>query len=157
MAVARWWQTGVVYEITVPSFQDSNGDGWGDLPGLTQRLDYLRDLGVDVIWLTPINESPMYDLGYDISCYTRVDPTFGTFEDFERLLREAKQRELRVVLDFVPNHTSVHHPWFLESSSSRDNPRRDWYLWADPGPDAGPPNNWVDRFGHSAWTWSETS
>lgn len=150
-----WWRTAVIYEIAVPSFQDSNGDGWGDIPGLIQRLDYLRDLGVGGIWLTPINRSPMYDLGYDVADYQDVDPRFGSLDDFDRLVAESHDRGLRVIIDFVPNHTSVEHPWFQESSASRDNAKADWYLWSDAGPGGRPPNNWVNRFGTSGWTWNE--
>src|SRR5690606_23894676 len=119
MADAAWWKTAVVYELLVPSFQDSNGDGWGDLPGITQRLDYLQDLGVGAIWLSPINPSPLYDIGYDVSDYTAVHPRFGTLDDFDELLAEAHRRQLRVIIDFVPNHTSVEHPWFQQARQSR--------------------------------------
>jgi len=152
MADAVWWKTAVVYELLVPSFQDSNGDGWGDLPGITRRLDYLQDLGVGALWLSPINASPLYDIGYDVSDFTAVHPRFGTLEDFDQLVAEAHRRQLRIIIDFVPNHTSVEHPWFEQSRQSRDNPKRPWYLWNDPGVDGGPPNNWINRFGESAWT-----
>jgi alpha-glucosidase len=151
MADVVWWQSGVVYQVYPRSFQDSNGDGVGDLDGIRRRLDYLRDLGVDAIWISPIYPSPMADFGYDISDYCNVDPLFGTLADFDALLAEAHARGLRVILDFVPNHTSDRHPWFVESRSSRDNPKRDWYLWRDPAPGGGPPNNWLANFGGSGW------
>lgn len=154
----QWWQRGIVYQIYPRSFQDSNGDGIGDLPGITRRLDYLQWLGVDAIWISPIYPSPMADFGYDIADYTNVDPMFGTLEDFDALVAAAHQRQIRVILDYVPGHTSDRHPWFLESRSSRDNPKRDWYIWRDPAPDGGPPNNWIDYFsGQSAWVWDETT
>ncbi|HEY3392536.1 MAG TPA: alpha-amylase family glycosyl hydrolase [Lacipirellulaceae bacterium] len=147
----EWWQRGVIYQIYPRSFQDSNGDGVGDLPGVLSRLDYLEWLGVDAIWLSPIYPSPMADFGYDISNYTDIEPVFGTLADFDRLVAEAHRRSIKIVLDFVPNHTSSEHPWFLESRSSRDNPKRDWYIWRDPEPGGGPPNNWLSNFGGSAW------
>ncbi len=154
MASHYWWQSGVIYEVLVSSFQDSNDDGWGDLNGLTQRLDYFVKLGVDVLWLTPINRSPMYDAGYDVTSFTEIDPIFGTLEDFVAFLSAAHERSLKVVLDFVPNHTSNEHKWFQESQSSRDNAYADWYLWSNPKFDGRPPNNWVNRFGTSGWTWN---
>src|SRR6266700_7239244 len=147
-----WWQRGIIYQIYPRSFMDSNGDGTGDLPGIISRLDYLEWLGVDAIWISPIFPSPMADFGYDVSDYTSIDPLFGTLDDFDRLLADSYRRGLRVLLDYVPNHTSDRHPWFLQSRSSRDNPKRDWYLWRDPGPNGGPPNNWLSEFGGSAWT-----
>src|ERR687887_2600887 len=141
-----WWQKGVIYQIYPRSFLDSNGDGVGDLPGITSRLDYLRDLGVDAIWLSPINPSPMADFGYDVSDYCDVHPLFGTLEDFDRLLAAAHARSIRVIVDFVPNHTSDQHPWFVESRSGRDNPKRNWYIWHDPAPNGGPPTNWLAQF-----------
>ena len=120
-----WWEHAVIYEIYPRSFQDSDGDGIGDLNGITQRLDYLKDLGVDAIWITPMYPSPQVDFGYDIADYTSIDPQYGTMADFDRLVKEAKARDIRVILDFVPNHTSDKHPWFVESSSSRTNPKRD--------------------------------
>jgi alpha-glucosidase len=150
-----WWETGVVYQVYPRSFQDSNGDGIGDLPGITQRLDHLAWLGVDAIWLSPIFRSPMADFGYDISDYRDVDPIFGSLADLDRLVGEAHGRGLRVILDFVPNHTSDRHPWFVESRSSRASARRDWYLWAAPGPGGGPPTNWLSMFGGSAWELDE--
>jgi alpha-glucosidase len=155
--VQKWWQRGVVYQIYPRSFQDSNGDGVGDLAGILQRLDYCEWLGVDAIWLSPIYPSPMADFGYDVSDYTGVHPLFGTLERFDALQEEIKRRGLRLILDYVPNHTSDQHPWFLESRSSRDNPKRDWYLWRDPAPGGGPPNNWLSNFGGSAWAWDEAT
>jgi alpha-glucosidase len=147
-----WWQRGIVYQVYPRSFMDSDGDGVGDLPGITARLDYLRWLGVDAVWISPIYPSPMADFGYDVADYTGIHPLFGTLEDFARLVQAAHARGLRVILDFVPNHSSDQHPWFQESRSSRDNPRRDWYIWKDPAPDGGPPNNWLSNFGGPAWT-----
>ncbi|HLZ81289.1 MAG TPA: alpha-amylase family glycosyl hydrolase [Ktedonobacteraceae bacterium] len=146
-----WWQTGVIYQIYPRSFLDSNGDGVGDLPGITSKLDYLQWLGVDAIWLSPIFPSPMADFGYDISNYTDVHPLFGTLQDLDTLVQQAHQRGLKVILDYVPNHTSDEHPWFQESRSSRTNEKRDWYIWRDPAPGGGPPNNWASQFGGSAW------
>jgi alpha-glucosidase len=146
-----WWEHAVIYEIYPRSFQDSDGDGIGDLNGITQRLDYLKDLGVDAIWITPMYPSPQVDFGYDIADYTSIDPQYGTMADFDRLVKEAKARDIRVILDFVPNHTSDKHPWFVESSSSRTNPKRDWYIWRDGKRPGQPPNNWLSWFGHSAW------
>jgi alpha-glucosidase len=146
-----WWKHAVIYEIYPRSFQDSNGDGIGDLNGITQRLDYLKDLGVDAIWITPMYPSPQVDFGYDIADYTAIDPQYGTMADFDRLVKEAKARDIRVILDFVPNHTSDQHPWFVESRSSRTNPKRDWYIWRDGKAPGQPPNNWLSWFGHSAW------
>lgn len=151
----RWWQSGVIYQIYPRSFQDSNGDGVGDLPGILARLDYVEWLGVDAIWLSPIYPSPMADFGYDISNYVGIDPLFGTLEDFDRLVEDVHRRGLRLVLDFVPNHTSDQHAWFRESRSSRDNSKRDWYIWRNPGPLGGPPNNWLSNFGGSAWQLDE--
>ena len=150
-----WWQHGVVYQIYPRSFQDTNGDGVGDLPGILQRLDYCAGLGVQAIWLSPIYPSPMADFGYDISDYTNIHPLFGTLQQFDELVAEAKRRGLKLILDFVPNHTSDQHPWFEEARSSRDSARRDWYLWRDPAPDGGPPNNWLSQFGGSAWEFDE--
>lgn len=152
---ACWWQRGVIYQIYPRSFQDSDGDGTGDLPGVIRRLDYLVDLGIDAIWLSPFFRSPMRDFGYDVSDYCDVDPLFGSLADAERLIAEAHARGLRVIVDFVPNHTSDQHPWFVASRSSRDNPKRDWYIWHDPAPDGGVPNNWPSVFGGSAWAWDE--
>ncbi|MDI3339313.1 MAG: alpha-amylase family glycosyl hydrolase [Sphaerobacter sp.] len=151
----HWWQRGVIYHIYPRSFQDSNGDGEGDLADITSRLDYLAWLGVDAIWISPIYPSPLADGGYDVADYTDIDPRFGTLADFDRLVAEAHRRGIRVILDYVPNHSSDRHPWFLASRASRDNPKRDWYLWRDPAPDGGPPTNWLSYFGGSAWTWDE--
>jgi alpha-glucosidase len=148
-----WWASGVLYQIYPRSFQDSNGDGIGDLPGIIGRLPYLRGLGIDAIWLSPIFPSPMADFGYDICNYTGVDPIFGTLNDFDLLVGSAHAGNLKVILDLVPNHTSDQHPWFLESRSSRDNPKRDWYLWRQPREDGSAPNNWMSEFGGSAWTY----
>lgn len=148
----HWWQAGVIYQIYPRSFQDSDGDGVGDLRGITARLEYLRWLGVDAIWISPFYPSPMSDFGYDISDYCGVDPQFGTMEDFDGLMAEAHRLHLRVLLDFVPNHTSDKHPWFVESRAGTENPKRDWYLWRDPAADDGPPNNWLSHFGGTAWT-----
>jgi alpha-glucosidase len=148
---ARWWERGVIYQIYPRSFQDSDGDGVGDLAGIERRLDYLADLGVDAIWLSPIFPSPMADFGYDVADYCGVDPLFGDLAAFDRLLAAVHKRRLRLLLDFVPNHSSDRHPWFLESRSSRSSPRRDWYIWRDPAPDGGPPNNWTSDMGGSSW------
>ncbi|HEX2189083.1 MAG TPA: alpha-amylase family glycosyl hydrolase [Longimicrobiaceae bacterium] len=152
-----WWQRGIVYQVYPRSFQDSDGDGVGDLRGITARLDYLRWLGVDAVWISPVYPSPMADFGYDVSDYCGIHPMFGTLEDFDRLVAEAHARGLKVILDFVPNHTSDRHPWFLESRASRDSPKRDWYIWRDPAPDGGPPNNWLSNFGGPAWTLDEAT
>ncbi len=153
MSELAWWQRGVIYQIYPRSFQDSNGDGVGDLPGITARLEYLAVLGVDAVWISPIYPSPMADFGYDVADYCDIDPMFGTLAEFKQLVDHAHRLGLKVLLDFVPNHTSDEHPWFEESRSSRANPKRDWYLWRDPAPDGGPPNNWLSRMGGSAWEW----
>jgi alpha-glucosidase len=150
-----WWQTGVIYQIYPRSFQDTNGDGIGDLLGIMARLDHLVDLGVDAIWISPIYPSPMADFGYDVSDYCAVDPCFGTMEDFDQLVAAAHAWGLRVILDYVPNHSSDQHPWFVESRASRHSPKRDWYIWRDPKPDGSPPNNWLSEFGGPAWTVDE--
>ncbi len=150
-----WWKKGVIYQIYPRSFQDSNGDGIGDLRGITQRLDYVKSLHVDAVWISPVNPSPMHDFGYDVADYTDIHPIFGNMEDFDLMLTRAHELGLKVLLDLVPNHTSNEHPWFIESRSSRDNPRRDWYIWRDPHPNGGPPNNWLSSFGGSAWEWDE--
>ncbi|CAN5581755.1 alpha-amylase family glycosyl hydrolase [soil metagenome] len=157
MSVDKWWQNGIVYQIYPRSFADSKGDGTGDLRGVISKLDYLEWLGIDAVWLSPIYPSPMADFGYDVSNYTGIHPMFGTLEDFDELVEEAHQRDLKVILDFVPNHTSDEHPWFVESRSSRDNPKRDWYIWAEAAPDGGLPNNWESNFGGPSWTWDETA
>jgi alpha-glucosidase len=153
-----WWRDGIFYQIYPRSFQDSDGDGVGDLTGILHRLPYLLTLGVDAIWLSPIFVSPMADFGYDIADYTAIDPLFGTMEDFDALVKAAHDSGLKIILDFVPNHTSDQHPWFLEARRSRDNSRRDWYIWRDGKPDGGgPPNNWLSEFGGSAWAYDEAT
>jgi alpha-glucosidase len=152
-----WWQKGVIYQIYPRSFQDSNGDGIGDLNGIRSRLDYLVELGVDAVWLSPIFTSPMADFGYDVADYCGIDPMFGTLEDFGRLLALAHSKGLKLILDFVPNHTSDQHPWFIESRCSGSSAKRDWYIWRDPKSHGGPPNNWLSEFGGSAWTFDEAS
>ena len=149
----HWWQRGLIYQIYPRSFADSNGDGIGDLQGIISKLDHVRWLGVNAIWLSPLYSSPMVDFGYDVSDYTDIHPIFGTLKDFDALLAAAHRRGLKVILDFVPNHTSNQHPWFLQSRSSRHHPKRDWYLWRDPSANGGPPNNWLSTFGGSAWEW----
>ncbi len=159
----KWWQTGVIYQIYPLTFADANGDGIGDLQGIIKKLDYLNDgnpnsetsLGIDAIWLSPINKSPMIDNGYDVSDYYDINSKFGTLEDFEILLAEAHKRDIKVILDLVINHTSNQHSWFRESSSSKDNPKSDWYHWQDPAPDGGVPNNWLSYFGGTGWTYNE--
>ncbi|HVD29181.1 MAG TPA: alpha-amylase family glycosyl hydrolase [Mycobacteriales bacterium] len=155
MVEARWWQRGVVYQIYPRSWMDADGDGVGDLPGMITRLDHLSWLGVDAVWLSPVYPSPMVDFGYDVAAYCAVDPLFGTLADIDRLVAEAHLRGIRVLMDWVPNHTSDRHPWFVASRSSRDDPKRDWYVWRDSAPDGGPPNNWLDYAGNSAWKWDE--
>ncbi|WP_288459518.1 alpha-amylase family glycosyl hydrolase [uncultured Sphingomonas sp.] len=146
-----WWRRGTVYQVYPRSFQDSDGDGVGDLAGIERRLDHIAALGVDAIWLSPIFPSPMADFGYDVADYRDVDPLFGDLAAFDRLLAAAHARGLKLLLDFVPNHSSDRHPWFVESRADRTNPKRDWYIWRDPAPDGGPPNNWISDFGGSAW------
>ena len=155
MADATWWQRGVIYQIYPRSFMDGDGDGVGDLPGILRRLDHLTWLGVDAVWLSPVHPSPMDDFGYDVSDYTDVDPVFGTLADLDELVATAHRRGLRVLLDWVPNHTSDRHPWFQASRASRDGARRDWYVWRDPPPGGGPPTNWLRYIGDSAWCWDE--
>lgn len=156
----EWWKTGVIYQIYPKSFKDSNGDGTGDLKGIISKLDYLNDgtkksLGIDAIWLSPFYKSPQYDSGYDISDFRAVDHIFGTLEDFQKLAKEANKRGIKIILDFVGNHSSDEHPWFIESKSSRTNPKADWYYWKDPKPDGSPPNNWYSVFGGSTWKYVE--
>ena len=151
----RWWQRAIVYQIYPKSFADTTGSGTGDLPGITGKLDYLRELGVEAIWLTPIYPSPMVDNGYDIANYTAIDPSYGTMEDFERLIAEARKRGIRVVMDLVFNHSSDQHSWFLESKRDRTNPKADWYIWRDAKSDGSAPTNWRGIFGGPAWTWCE--
>ncbi|HEX4022359.1 MAG TPA: alpha-glucosidase [Acidobacteriaceae bacterium] len=148
-----WWKHAVIYEVYPRSLQDTNGDGIGDLNGITQRLGYLQNLGVTAIWLTPIYPSPQVDFGYDISNYEAIDPMYGTMADFDHLVAEAKKHNIRVIMDMVMNHTSDQHSWFLESRSSRNNPKRDWYVWRDGKGPGQPPNNWLSDFGHSSWTY----
>ncbi|WP_217430301.1 alpha-amylase family glycosyl hydrolase [Sphingomonas bacterium] len=150
--MSAWWRSATIYQIYPRSFQDSDGDGVGDLKGIEARLDYLADLGVDAIWISPIFTSPMADFGYDVADYCDVDPLFGTLADFDDLLREAHRRGVKIILDFVPNHSSDRHPWFADSRSSRQAAKRDWYVWRDPAPDGSPPNNWQSFFGGPAWT-----
>ncbi len=150
-----WWKSGIIYQVYPRSFMDSNGDGIGDLQGIISKLDYLAWLGIDAIWISPIYPSPMADFGYDVSDYVDINSIFGSLEDFDALIAEASIRQIKVVLDLVPNHTSDQHPWFIESRSSRDNPKRDWYIWADAKADGSPPNNWLAYFGGPAWTWDE--
>ncbi len=148
-----WWEPGVIYQIYPRSFQDTNEDGVGDLEGIRRRLDHIAQLGVDAIWLSPIFPSPMADFGYDVSDYCGVDPLFGDMAAFDRLLGDVHARGLKLLLDFVPNHTSTRHPWFVESSASRDSPKRDWYFWREGAADGGPPNNWTSDMGGSAWAY----
>lgn len=150
-----WWQTGIVYQVYPRSYQDTNGDGVGDLRGIESRLDYLKWLGVEAIWVSPCFRSPMKDFGYDVEDYRDIDPLFGTMADLDSLLTATHTRGMKLILDFVPNHTSDQHPWFIESRSSRDNPKRDWYIWKDAKPGGGPPNNWLANFGGIGWTWDE--
>jgi glycosidase len=155
MSQPYWWQSGVVYQIYPRSFKDSNGDGVGDLQGIIDRLDYLKQLGVGAIWISPFFKSPMKDFGYDVADYCDVDPLFGDLATFDRLVQAAHDRGIRLIIDWVPNHTSDEHPWFVESRSSRDNPRRDWYIWKDARPDGSLPNNWGSAFGGPAWAYDE--
>lgn len=150
-----WWQHGIFYQIYPRSYQDSNSDGVGDLKGIIKRLDHLKWLGINAVWISPIYPSPMADFGYDISDYTDIHPLFGSMDDFDLLLKEIHARGMKLILDLVPNHTSDQHPWFLESRSSRDNPKRDWYIWHDGKPDGSAPNNWLASFGGSGWEWDE--
>jgi alpha-glucosidase len=159
-----WWRHGVLYQIYPRSYQDSNGDGVGDLRGITSRLDHLNgrpdSLGIDGIWISPFYPSPMADFGYDVADYCDIDPIFGTLADFDELLGQAHERRIRVIVDLVPNHSSDRHPWFVESRSSRDNPKRDWYIWRDPKPDGSPPNNWRSTFARvesTAWTFDRAT
>ena len=157
MKEPAWWQRGVIYQVYPRSFQDSDADGVGDLKGISSRLDYLVDLGVDAIWISPIFPSPMRDFGYDVTDYCAIHPLFGSLADFDALLEAAHARGFKIILDFVPNHTSDEHPWFQESRSSKLHPRRDWYVWRDAKPDGSPPNNWESEFGGPAWSFDEAS
>ena len=149
----NWWRGGVIYQIYPRSFADSNGDGVGDIPGITNHLDYVAKLGADAVWLSPIFKSPMKDFGYDVSDYCDVDPLFGTLDDFRAMVKKAHDLGLKVMIDQVLSHTSDQHPWFAESRASRVNPKADWYVWADAKDDGNPPNNWLSIFGGSAWQW----
>ncbi len=151
------WSESVIYQIYPRSFKDSNGDGIGDLMGIIQKLDYFVDLGIDAIWLSPIYPSPMKDFGYDVADYCGVDPIFGDMKDFDVLIKEAHSRDIKIMMDYIPNHTSDQHPWFLESKSSLDNPKRDWYIWKEPKNDGGVPNNWRSLFGGSGWEFDQMS
>jgi alpha-glucosidase len=154
----KWWKSAVIYQIYPRSFQDLNGDGVGDLQGIISRLDYLKDtLGVDAIWISPFFPSPMADFGYDVSNYTGVDPLFGSLADADELIQESHNVGLKIIIDWVPNHSSDQHIWFRESKSSLDAPKRDWYVWRDPAPDGGPPNNWLGMFSGIAWEYDETT
>jgi alpha-glucosidase len=152
-----WWKHGTIYQIYPRSFQDSNGDGVGDIEGVIRRLDYLAELGIDAIWLSPFYPSPMADFGYDVSNYTAIHPLFGDMADFDGLVRETHARGLKLIVDYVPNHCSDQHAWFRESRSCRDNPKRNWFIWRDAAPDGGPPNNWLAEFGGPSWTWDEAT
>ncbi|MGI9212354.1 MAG: alpha-amylase family glycosyl hydrolase [Methylococcaceae bacterium] len=151
----HWWQYGVIYQVYPRSFMDGNNDGVGDLAGIIQRLDYLAQLGVKCLWISPVYPSPMYDFGYDVSDYTDIDPIFGTLTEWDTLLEHAHAKGMKLIMDLVPNHTSHLHPWFVESRQTGDNPKRDWYIWRDPGVNAGVPNNWISFFGGSAWEFDE--
>jgi len=161
MVMARWNNVNGIYQIYPRSFKDANGDGVGDLRGIIEKLDYIKggtpSLGIDAIWISPFFRSPMADFGYDVSDYREVDPLFGNLEDFKQLLSEAHKRDIKVMIDYVPNHTSDQHEWFTVSKSSRTNEKRDWYVWHDPKPDGSPPNNWLSVFGGSAWQFDETT
>ncbi len=153
----KWWQNAVFYQIYPRSFMDSDGDGVGDLRGILQRLDHLSALGVEAVWISPIFRSPMADFGYDVADYTDIDPLFGDLAAFDDLLAGLHARDIKLILDWVPNHTSDEHAWFVQSRASRDNPYRDWYIWRDPKPDGSPPNNWTSFFGGSAWQWDDAT
>ena len=153
MATSPWWQGAVLYQLYVRSWRDSNGDGYGDIPGIIERLDHLSRLGIDGLWLSPTMPSPDADWGYDVSDYSGVHPELGTLADLDALIAEASRRGIRVLLDLVPNHTSSAHPWFVDAASGRDATHRDYYVWADPAPGGGPPTNWLDATGRSAWHW----
>jgi alpha-glucosidase len=157
-ALTAWWREAVIYENHLPSLRDGNGDGIGDLEGLIESLDYLADeLGVGAIWVGPFFESPLLDQGFDVTDHTAVEPVFGDLRTFDRLIEEAHARGLKIIVDYIPNHTSDQHPWFAESRSSRESPKRDWYIWADPAPGGGPPNNWTAEIGGSTWECDEAT
>ena len=157
MAGISWKKSAVVYQIYPKSFMDTTGNGTGDIAGIISRLDHIRTLGCDVIWLTPIYDSPQHDNGYDIRDYQRIYEPYGTMSDVERLLAEAHARGIKIVMDMVVNHTSTEHEWFVQSRSSRDNPFRDFYIWRDALPDGSPPTNWQSKFGGNAWAWDATT
>jgi alpha-glucosidase len=152
-----WWQKAVFYQIYPRSFQDGNGDGIGDLEGIRRRLDYIESLGIGAVWLSPVYPSPMHDFGYDVADYCDIHPVFGSLDDFDHLLEDLHRRGIRLVMDLIPAHSSHEHPWFMESRSSRSNPKRDWYIWRDARPDGTLPNNWLSAFGGPAWTLDETT
>ncbi len=156
-ASVPWWESGVIYQVYPRSFQDSDGDGVGDLAGIEARLGHIASLGVDAIWLSPVFPSPMADFGYDVADYCGIEPMFGDLDGFDRLLAAVHTRGLKLILDFVPNHSSDQHPWFIASRSSRQDPKRDWYIWRDAAPGGGPPNNWISDFGGSAWQWDDST
>lgn len=151
----QWWQSCIIYQIYPLSFQDSDNDGVGDIQGIIKRLDYLHTLHIDAIWINPIYPSPMADFGYDVANYCDIHPLFGTLDDFKELLEKAHNLNIKMIMDLVPNHSSNQHPWFLESRSSKDNPKRDWYIWKDPKPDGSLPNNWISFFGGPAWEFDD--
>ena len=153
----NWWKKATVYQIYPKSFKDSNNDGIGDINGIIEKLDYLYYLGVDLLWLTPMYVSPQRDNGYDIEDYYNIDPKYGTMSDFEKLLKEAHKRDIKIMMDMVLNHTSTEHKWFKESKKSKDNPYRDYYFWKDAKPDGSVPNNWISRFSGTAWKYDETT
>jgi alpha-glucosidase len=152
-ADAEWWRGGVIYQVYPRSYQDTSGDGVGDLIGIAERIEYIASLGVDAIWVSPFFTSPMKDFGYDVSDYTNVEPMFGTLGDFDHLVKVAHDHGIRIIIDLVLSHSSDQHPWFIESRLDRTNPKADWYVWAEPKPDGTPPNNWLSIFGGSAWQW----
>src|SRR5215469_6418645 len=153
MADSPWWQGAALYQLYVRSWHDSDGDGYGDIRGILERLDYLSWLGIDGVWLSPTMPSPDEDWGYDVSDYTSVHPELGTLADLDALIAAGTERGIRVLLDLVPNHTSSAHRWFVDARTARDSAHRDYYVWADPAPDGGPPNNWLDATGQPAWQW----
>ncbi|AIQ54076.1 alpha,alpha-phosphotrehalase [Paenibacillus sp. FSL R7-0331] len=154
---SEWWRRSTVYQVYPKSFKDTTGNGTGDIRGLTEKLDYLQELGIDIVWLQPVYVSPQYDNGYDVADYEAINPDFGTMEDFDELVQELHRRGMKLMTDIVVNHTSVEHEWFKQASSGKDNPYRDYYIWKDPGPDGGLPNNWQSKFGGPAWQFDEAS